>query len=450
MASASTAQSIPPEIIREIFKHFSTPLTLYMLSNPRVPIFPWYLGHICSLWRAVFMSMYDEFWCKYKLHLAPIPNPSRSRSIIAQTTQFLERTTGRPFSFQIDGQDIYDEPSAQIFRLLAAESSHWQEASFTISETKIPILSGVRNRVQCLRSLELALVPAITWRPAPPAAQVLPAGCEDLFESAPLLTRIMLSSLSTWRFNWHIVTSFHLTNHVDVVNNEHLFRRLPYMTNLEELAIDVTLPRTLIQSLEDALIVLPRLRLLRVAQLDILPHLSTPSLEQLCLRLQVFWTDWSFYEECRSFFGRVGGPLQYLSFRQGYPVLPDILPHVVQLKMLGLHLRFMSARSDYFRFLACSIGEQSVVPNLETLRIYCESLGEEATTAINDMVTSRTIERPSTVKPLRRIIFVVLEGQYNIDMACFDSLKQHCALCEVEFRTELTQIRPVFCEDFLV
>ena len=54
---ASMATLVPAEIIHEIFS---------CLSSPLLPLepheFPWYLGQICSEWRAIFLSMQAHFW----------------------------------------------------------------------------------------------------------------------------------------------------------------------------------------------------------------------------------------------------------------------------------------------------------------------------------------------------------------------------------------------------
>jgi len=186
MTNKSTTHTLPPEIVREIFKHSSTPLTISMLYHgPNGPSFPWRFCHICSPWRAVFLSMYEEFWCKCIVKPA-IDNPFKSRRIIAMTKTFLQRTQGRPFSFEVyvDSTSL----STRIFELLIAESSHWQDAYITIDDAQIPILLAVKNRVPSLRSLALRVYSHITWAKTSHAA-VIPSTCDDIFYHAPLLTK---------------------------------------------------------------------------------------------------------------------------------------------------------------------------------------------------------------------------------------------------------------------
>ena len=89
--------------IAQIFKPVTT--RFEVRPNGRRHQFPWYLGQICSTWRAVFLSMHCEFWSQFCLS----PDPSVP-SDIGQEVQmrcidiaklFLERGQGKPFSFKL-------------------------------------------------------------------------------------------------------------------------------------------------------------------------------------------------------------------------------------------------------------------------------------------------------------------------------------------------------------
>ena len=129
--------------------------------------FPWYLGHICSPWRAVFLSMRQEFWGKFMLY----PPTSRSlkfkaRRCAALVKLFIECARGQPFSFDIH----QDTQSRIILKKFMKESSCWLDASFSIAKSEISSLLKIKNRLPHLRS------PHLTH-----PKRAIPKSCRDIF-----------------------------------------------------------------------------------------------------------------------------------------------------------------------------------------------------------------------------------------------------------------------------
>ena len=94
------------EILREIFTYFSSPLRVSLAYQ-----FPWYLGQVCSQWRALFFSMRSTFWRKIKIDW--LYNYWRSRLMLSPEritmilAFFLNRTQGAPFSFSFSHLNGY-------------------------------------------------------------------------------------------------------------------------------------------------------------------------------------------------------------------------------------------------------------------------------------------------------------------------------------------------------
>ena len=78
----SIAQSIPPEVVREISP-------LFWVDFHVVKAFPWYLGHVFSLWRAELLSMKQEFWSE-----EIVMNNDRLEMAKGLLDMFLEHTGG--------------------------------------------------------------------------------------------------------------------------------------------------------------------------------------------------------------------------------------------------------------------------------------------------------------------------------------------------------------------
>ena len=199
--------------------------------------------------------------------------------VMEMLTFFLNVTSGAPFSFTLYNEGLYyvgDAPSVQlILSKLRDYSMQWVNASMKLREPDLLLLRSVKNRVPLLQSLGLVLQRAI---PNLDSTLLLQIG--NLFEKAPLLTRLKLECLSDmdWRFNWASLTSIHLLSIRD--SPQLIVAILRQAINLEEFSLGNTaFWGTDWENIGGAK--LPRLKYLSVEELFFLTILETPALEEL-------------------------------------------------------------------------------------------------------------------------------------------------------------------------
>ncbi len=139
MASEMVVRStrrIPSEVSREMFSHLSSPLRLLEAYK-----FPWYLGQVCSEWRAIFLSMLPYFWNEIQIE-RPEDRYRRpdATHVMAMLTFFLNVTSGAPFSFTLYKENHYyvgEAPNVQlILSKLRDYSMQWVNASM---ELRVPV-----------------------------------------------------------------------------------------------------------------------------------------------------------------------------------------------------------------------------------------------------------------------------------------------------------------------
>ncbi|KAM6489345.1 hypothetical protein JOM56_015246 [Amanita muscaria] len=419
---SSLAQSVPSDVVREIFKHHSTPFQLSMrkYGSPITAAFPWYLCHVCASWRSVFLSMYQEFWSKYVLDPYSA-SPSLRESTIAQTQFFLQCNEGKPFSFKILAYIPME--SICILEMLVAESTRWQDATLYITDEQVEIISPIRDRLPLLNTLtldrETFVLPA------------LPTGSEDLFENAPLLKHVTLSFLSTWRINWSSLTALRLTK-----RNEGLLDLLPHLTSLEELKI----PHSIWESVtvdSTVPITLPRLKVLNVSELSFLSILTTPTLKELSIELERHSVGWySLPSLLSSFFSHSTFGLQRLTLKDCNPVaLCVILPYTPQIEFLEVGHSIHCGGQDYFNALTCSTVDQPLACQLKTLKVIVTSPLGVAARPLIPLIQSRTTEKPESVQPLQNLVFV-LSGVSRQEIPGLEAIERQCMASNVQLRFE--------------
>ncbi|KAM6495209.1 hypothetical protein JOM56_009832 [Amanita muscaria] len=133
--------------------------------------FPWYLGHICASWRAVFVTMPLHFWNKLDIKLdflhslssyeptfRPFRRKNRYELMLHALRFFLDRTSRHPFSFQLErqfhhaGEEDYIGP---MLEMLVAESMRLEDVLIRYQREHVPILYRARNHLSLLRSVQL-------------------------------------------------------------------------------------------------------------------------------------------------------------------------------------------------------------------------------------------------------------------------------------------------------
>ena len=255
------SDTAPIGILQEVIKLcFSTPLVAYDAGE-----FPWYLGHVCSRWRALFFSMRSTFW--NRIIINDWQQVTATRHIEGIVAFFLGRTCGKPFSF------IYIRTSrTHDIRQILAHSEQWEEACIRLQPYELEYLCDIKGRPPLLEELDIDMIRRGQdhWR----------MEAANIFEDAPLLTHVVLwDAPGPSKFNWSSLT---------VVSFQQFTKNfLPILRetiNLVELCIEHSFPEDL-YSKEGRLIHLPRLERLSINAVAFLTILATPSLQQLKLNI---------------------------------------------------------------------------------------------------------------------------------------------------------------------
>ena len=200
---ASPISRLPHDIIMETLRYFSTPLHMHEWEA-----FPWFLGHISSEWRRLFLTMTLEFWSHIKIDSSKFQEcPKFFRSWQSRFEEllafFLECSAGQPFSFLFrclaNGATLapwdYVKFFCHVFDMIIEHSNRWLNALITIDMPASRGLHHMRNRLPLLRSLEL-----FVYR-----TDIDPL--HEIFTDSPSL---LLQKVSTWKFQWSALTSFRL------------------------------------------------------------------------------------------------------------------------------------------------------------------------------------------------------------------------------------------------
>ncbi|KAM6499450.1 hypothetical protein JOM56_004958, partial [Amanita muscaria] len=265
-------QTLPPELIFQILSKFLPGLTLHVTTGPR--IFPWYLGHICSSWRAVFMS--PQFWSSLVVNIweAHLTNVERALLLIEMAIQ---RSKNHPltFQFKIDKDNESDLSDChKLLEALMAQSTRWLNIYLDLPSSMTSLLYAVKTRLPILRTFRLI----ITRDDTPNDENALQFG--DLFEDAPQVRHasIIEYSLAAWKLNWSSITTLHL-HFQRRVQSESLVNFLQGLEHLEELYLDgggcdSFAPR----------VALPFLRCLGIAAMENLALFEAPALEELYIK----------------------------------------------------------------------------------------------------------------------------------------------------------------------
>ncbi|KAK2464710.1 hypothetical protein APHAL10511_003286 [Amanita phalloides] len=254
--------NIPPEIIQQIFAIFSTPLSTFDLRQ-----FPWVLGHVCSAWRHIFLSMTIEFWDS----ISVIFFERGYKHPLDIIRFFLERDQEAPFSLHVHAPYNLSQINRRAadhmrraMKMLASKSMRWKKASFDLSPHDMLLLTGAKDHLPLLQEIELSWVPA-EGMPDPPY---------ETFHNAPSLNIVNIKCLGDWKFNLLNLKEFSVGSLESGASN--FIATLPQMTKLERLGLGCS-PDPAI-SLNT--IILPNLTRLS-CHADWLHYLNTPALEDL-------------------------------------------------------------------------------------------------------------------------------------------------------------------------
>ena len=424
-------QTLPSEIVREIYGYFATPMYLH---NPNR--FPWYLGQICASWRAIFNSMSSYFWHKLDINVNEFHHVSKLYiRYDLMLRHFLDRTGGQPFSFWLKARyyclDDGDELIAHLLELLVAESPRWREAYFnTLRASYLSILYRAKHRLPLLNNLQLDLH----------TREGEPAYTYDLFEDAPHLKCVDLGQLADWRVNWASLTVLKIGEFFR--SDKKLFSVLGQAERLEKLAIYQSLDETLVLNQMISLLSFPNLKVLTIIGFRLLSVLHTPSLEELYIE--------DFDELSMphiiviSFINRSSCRLRRLGMGGcSAASLTDILQYTPDLVHLNLDNSDDMVMS--FGHLTFHRQRDKTPParHLRSLTVMDAGLSDMEIMELAALIASRTKRAKAssgviTVERLQRLSIIALDApvRYN-KRAVVESLRKQCAEQGVEFSVHL-------------
>ncbi|KAK2459434.1 hypothetical protein APHAL10511_008545 [Amanita phalloides] len=262
------AQNVPAEVIHQIFALFSATLRTV---DPTA--FPWFLGHICSKWRFIFLSM-TQFWHTISISFQEVgsrwqPDIELAKNI---TQFFLEQNSTAPFSFTFEVLNAFSlrrwerENVRRILKMLANESKRWKDVSFWVDSSTFSPLPRTKDRLPLLRTLHMNLIPPVDVRNL--------GQLNAMSESAPSLSIISLPKLVRANLAWSNFKDLTLGS-----DSSDFYTALPKMTNLERLRIRFRVTQPIHSN---DIVYLPRLITLR-CDLALLQILKAPALEDLAI-----------------------------------------------------------------------------------------------------------------------------------------------------------------------
>jgi hypothetical protein len=279
-------QNLTPELVFGIFGHFLPGLKLSVTEPAQ---FPWYLGHICSRWRDVFIS-YPAFWSNFIIYLEldydiygeprTIHEPDVTRAL-AILNVCLPRGGNGPFSFKLvlysydlrygSDQSSKSRCGLQVLELLVGQSNRWHDAHIELCESGLPILYMVKDRLPILRSVRVNI-----WSCGAASMRTPSSNYIDLFEDASQL-KCLHAGVFTWRVDWSALTVVHLRYPYRV--SMHL-EALSRCSRLEELNIYGRFR----MHLDPIPVALPFLKILRTGSERALQLFQMPMLQELCIK----------------------------------------------------------------------------------------------------------------------------------------------------------------------
>ncbi|KAK2459867.1 hypothetical protein APHAL10511_008067 [Amanita phalloides] len=316
---------LPTEIVLLIMDLFAT-----TLSTGKLRSFPWFLGHICSAWRSIFLSMTAEFWSRISIEFVPWRNLNEELERTKNVVHFfLERDSAAPFSFEVKSLYRLHElllPEGvcvrQTLDMLMDTSMRWKDASFTVARAKVllPLLRA-KHRLPILIDCGLNKVPDLLF---------------DVFQNAPHLNDVVVRGLGDWKFNFEDLEAISLDELE--FGAPHFITALPRMTKLKRLRIGTEFDDKLLSSI----IVLPNLTILS-CEPSSLHFLEAPTLEDLTIEYNTCNPFNPNVDNIQSFLSRSSSTMNILSLgiiRAESATAIDIIklmPQLAHLKLVNLH-----------------------------------------------------------------------------------------------------------------
>ncbi|KAF8330528.1 hypothetical protein F5887DRAFT_1287175, partial [Amanita rubescens] len=448
-----THRPIPVEIIREIFSYLSSPLQLLKPHE-----FPWYLGQICSKWRAIFLSMQAYFWNEIEVErpedretpsqwiysmndLEPElprnrrPDSSRAMAILAF---FLDVARGAPFSFTLYEENSYRSDQEiscvqLVLSKLVDHSTQWENISMQLRLPEFLLLRGVKNRLPLLQSLKIILPHRYQMEEANHDVTLLPQ-MGDIFEDAPLLTHIELTNLedAAWKFNWASLTSIHLRSSD---SPQTIITALHQTVNLEALNIGSTIFDPDPAHMNAKTIKLPCLEYLCIEGAFLLTILETPALKEL--EIEFDESDSNNARKTIDFLLRSNCELSVLSLQDlELRAHKEVLLHTPDLEELSLnHDEFLVEVVEWLAGSTTDAAQPRGLPlqSLNSLSLYsCSDINNSHLQAVQEMIKSRHSMVDTGIEHLQELV-IETDGAWIGSSSVLKSLASLCKEEEIDF-----------------
>lgn len=289
----SPMKDLPNEIIARIFEQYAYgPLPHPSCDDPCPP---WYLGHICSRWRAVALSI-PSLWNFFVVNLDElIGSDSRSFDI----ARYLLLRTGQSHFSCIAKRD--DPDSADIADLFDLFSSHTNRLRYLKIDGVDDISSLEEIPEAPLRSLEVLDLSVYDFDDS---SENIDPSSITLFNDTPNLRRVSIYTNMDQEYSdplllglpWHQLTHLHITNSgFPAFQITHAL--LLQCPNLVESSLNI--PEDIHNSLALPIIRLQHLESLRLSSKgsgeygELLQYLSAPCLKRLALASEHIESSWS-------------------------------------------------------------------------------------------------------------------------------------------------------------
>ncbi|KAF8330536.1 hypothetical protein F5887DRAFT_1287176 [Amanita rubescens] len=444
---------IPVEIIREILSHLSSPLRLLEPHE-----FPWYLGQICSKWRAIFLSMQAYFWNEIEMERpedreTPLqwiysmndpkpelprnrrPDSSRTMTILAF---FLDVARGAPFSFTLYKEDsYYSDQEVSCVQLVLPKlmdySMQWENVSMRLRLPEFLLLRSVKSRLPLLQSLELVIPYRHEMEEDNHEVTLLPQ-MGDIFEDAPLLQHIELLCLedAAWKFNWASLTSLHL-RYSD--SPQTIITTLQQTINLEALDIESTNFDPDPTHVNAKTIKLPYLEYLSIEGVFLLTILETPALKELEIAFDAGGSNDA--RTAINFFLRSNCELSVLSLENlELWAHKQVLLHTPDLEELTLsHDEFLVEVVKWLAGSTTDAAQARELPlqSLNSLSLCSYSnINNSHLQAVQEMIKSRHSTVDASIKRLQELD-IETDGAWVGSSRVLESLESLCEEEEIDF-----------------
>jgi hypothetical protein len=407
--------NIPMDILQEVFKQiWTSPLQAYKAYE-----FPWYLGHVCSKWRAVFLSMQSTFWNKIEIEWYDNSGVGLKEQDAANVTEivhfFLDCTHGAPFSFAFCMRGCYAEEDIDYNILptlvdLINCSEQWEEVSIKLLSTDLVVLCATKGRLSQLKKLEIDVKEDPDYEDA---SRITPSMVTSVFEDAPILKKVVIWGFSPWKFkfNWSALTVVTLLRQGD---RKGVLAVVRETINLVELTIKTRYLDPYIETRES--IHLPHLERLSIGDVALLAFLETPSLQ----RLRIEFGSTTFLGDggvTAAFLRRCGNSLSTLvTYCSPLGIVKDILLSAPELDHLALF--DVTKIADLFKWMA-ETGTQEV--RFNSLRVSWDRHWPLDLGVLQDLIARRN--PPNTEENLSpKELFIHMSKMDDSETANLESL----------------------------